>query len=240
MQNLVRCRTSTPADERLDRSGFKANAGYAVAVVHSLLSFAVVAGLLTLVPGLDTALVLRAAVSHGRRYAFASAVGIGCGTLVWGLAAAAGVSTLLAASELAYTALRTAGAVYLAWMGIAMIREGLSSPSARSQAAVDFSPRSVVGAWVRGMGTNLLNPKVGVFYAAMLPQFLPEGMPHLVMGCALALVHNVEGIAWFTVLISAAGAAKTWLSRETVRRGMDTVTGAILLGFGLKLATSHR
>ncbi|MGW5106324.1 LysE family translocator [Nocardia sp. NPDC004123] len=208
-------------------------------MLHSLLSFAVVAGLLTLVPGLDTALVLRAAVSRGRRYAFASAVGIGCGTLVWGAAAAVGVSVLLTASELAYTVLRTAGAIYLVWMGIAMVRDGLRHPST-PEAAVDDSSRSTFGAWVRGLGTNLLNPKVGVFYAAMLPQFLPDGVPHLLMGCALAVVHNVEGMLWFTVIISAAGAAKTWLNRETVRRAMDTVTGAILVGFGLKLATSHR
>ncbi|MFE3258358.1 LysE family translocator [Nocardia sp. NPDC059229] len=74
--------------------------------MHALLSFAVVAGLLTLVPGMDTALVLRAAVSEGRRYAFASAVGIGSGTLVWDVAAAAGVSVLLTTPELAYSVRR--------------------------------------------------------------------------------------------------------------------------------------
>ncbi|MEU1430303.1 LysE family translocator [Nocardia sp. NPDC005746] len=209
-------------------------------MLHSLLSFAAVAGLLTLIPGLDTALVLRAAVSRGRRYAFASAVGIGCGTLMWGAAAAAGVSVLLTASEVAYAVLRTVGAIYLVWMGIAMIRTGLERPIATTEAAVDDSSRGVFGAWARGLGTNMLNPKVGVFYAAMLPQFLPDGVPHLLMGCVLAVVHNVEGMVWFTVIISVAGAAKTWLNRESVRRAMDTVTGAILLGFGLKLASSHR
>lgn len=209
-------------------------------VLHSLLSFAVVAGLLTLVPGLDTALVLRAAVSHGRRHAFASAVGIGCGTLVWGVVAAAGVTVLLTASELAYTVLRVAGAVYLVWMGVAMIRNGLRRRSTTSEVAADDSPRGVFGAWTRGLGTNLLNPKVGVFYAAMLPQFLPDGVPHLLMGCMLAAVHNIEGMLWFAVIISAAGAARRWLNREAVRRAMDTVTGAVLVGFGLRLAASHR
>ncbi|MFE3229715.1 LysE family translocator [Nocardia sp. NPDC059228] len=164
----------------------------------------------------------------------------GCGTLVWGAAAAVGVSVLLTASELAYTVLRTVGAIYLVWMGIAMVRDGLRHPATTPEAAVDDSSRSAFGAWARGLGTNLLNPKVGVFYAAMLPQFLPDGVPHLLMGCALAVVHNVEGMLWFTVIISAAGTTKTWLNRETVRRAMDTVTGAILVGFGLKLATSHR
>ncbi|MEV4123926.1 LysE family translocator [Nocardia sp. NPDC049707] len=209
-------------------------------MVHALLSFAVVAGLLTLVPGLDMALVLRAAVSRGRRYAFATAVGIGSGTLVWGAAAAVGVSVLLTTSELAYTVLRIAGAIYLVWMGTRMIRDGLLYRGAILQDAVDDSPQGVFGAWARGLGTNLLNPKVGVFYVAMLPQFLPAGVPHLLMGCALAVVHNVEGMLWFTTIITAAGLAKTWLSRDTVRRAMDMVTGTVLVGFGLKLATSHQ
>ncbi|MVU82314.1 LysE family transporter [Nocardia sp. ET3-3] len=209
-------------------------------MLHSSLSFAAVAGLLTLVPGLDTALVLRAAVSRGRRHAFASAIGIGCGTLIWGVAAAAGVSVLLTASALAYTVLKTVGAIYLVWMGITMIRDGLRRPVANLEAAVDDSPRSVFGAWARGMGTNLLNPKVGVFYAAMLPQFLPDGVPHLLMGSVLAVVHNVEGMVWFTVIISVAGVAKSWLNQPSVRRVMDSVTGVVLLGFGLRLASSHR
>ncbi|MFE3103166.1 LysE family translocator [Nocardia tengchongensis] len=89
--------------------------------MHAVLSFAVVAGLLTVVPGLDTAVVLRAAVSRGPRNAFATAVGIGCGTLMWGVAAAAGLSALVTASEVAYSGLRIAGAIYLAWMGVGMV-----------------------------------------------------------------------------------------------------------------------
>nr|WP_216911414.1 LysE family transporter [Nocardia noduli] len=92
----------------------------------------------------------------------------------------------------------------------------------------------------RGLGTNLLNPKVGVFYVAMLPQFLPDGVPPLLMGCALAVVHNIEGMLWFTALITVAELARTWLSRDSVRRAMDAVTGVVLVGFGVKLASSHR
>lgn len=208
-------------------------------MLHALLSFAAVAGLLTLVPGLDTALVLRAAVGRGRRQAFATALGIGSGTLVWGAAAAAGVSALLTASELAYTLLRGAGALYLCWMGITMVRAAFR-PRPAVTAPSGEAPGTVFASWAKGLGTNLLNPKVGVFYVAMLPQFLAPGVPHLVMGCALALVHNVEGMAWFTVIICAAGAAKAWLDRDSVRRVMDVITGTVVVGFGLKLATSRR
>ncbi len=208
--------------------------------MQALMSFAVVAGLLTVVPGLDTAIVLRAAVSRGRRYAFATAVGIGSGTLVWGIAAAAGVSALVAASELGYTALRIAGALYLIWMGIGMIRQGVRRSDMTRRPSDTVSPNGILGAWARGLGTNLLNPKVGVFYVAMLPQFLPTGASPLLMGCALAVVHNIEGMIWFTAIIGAATLAKAWLSRDSVRRVMDTLTGTVLVAFGVKLAASHR
>ena len=86
-------------------------------LVQALLSFAIVAGLLTLVPGIDTALVLRSSISKSRSFAFATALGINTGTMVWGIAAAVGVSALLAASELAYRALTMAGAAYMVWLG---------------------------------------------------------------------------------------------------------------------------
>ncbi|MFE2958838.1 LysE family translocator [Nocardia tengchongensis] len=208
--------------------------------MHAVLSFAVVAGLLTVVPGLDTAVVLRAAVSRGPRNAFATAIGIGCGTLVWGVAAAAGVSALVTASEVAYSGLRIAGAIYLVWMGVGMVRAGLRRPAAVPGSEVEESPQGLFGAWARGVGTNLLNPKVGVFYVAMLPQFLPDGVPPLLMGCVLAVVHNVEGMVWFAGIIGAAGAARAWLGRDGVRRGMDVVAGTVVVGFGVKLAVSQR
>ncbi|WP_194900188.1 LysE family translocator, partial [Catenulispora pinisilvae] len=91
-------------------------------VLHTLLSFALVAGLITIIPGLDTAVVLRSALTSGRRQAFAAAFGINAGALVWGAAAATGVSVLLTASHAAYTGLRVVGAVSLLWMGIGMLR----------------------------------------------------------------------------------------------------------------------
>ena len=94
-------------------------------VSQAVLGFAVVAGLLTIIPGIDTALVLRSAISRGRAYAFAAAVGINAGCLVWGVAAAVGASALLAASELAYRILTLAGAAYMVWLGIHLLRASL-------------------------------------------------------------------------------------------------------------------
>lgn len=96
----------------------------------------------------------------------------------------------------------------------------------------------MAGAWARGALTNLLNPKIGVFYVALLPQFLPQEAPPLLGGLLLAMVHNAEGMLWFTVLIFGAGAARSWLERPPARRVIDRVTGTVLVGFGLRLALS--
>ncbi|MEU9889060.1 LysE family translocator [Sphaerisporangium sp. NPDC051011] len=197
---------------------------------------------MTIVPGLDTALVLRSAVTAGRRHAFATALGVNTGVLVWGAAAAVGVSALLTASELAYSALRYAGAAYMVWLGGAMLWRALRG-GGQGHARPDGTDNREGGAgraWMRGLATNLLNPKVGVFYAALLPQFMPEGVPHLAAGVLLALVHNLEGMAWFTVLILVTGLARRVLSRPAVRRAMDGLTGTVLVGFGLRLALSRR
>jgi threonine/homoserine/homoserine lactone efflux protein len=209
-------------------------------------SFAVVAGLVTIIPGLDTALVVRTAVTQGRRRGFAVAFGISTGVLIWGAAAAAGVSALLVASQLAYDAVRAAGAVYLVWLGTAMLwrtwkRRGTAHRDATGSQPV--SPRlqeSALRSWLRGTTTNLLNPKVGVFYVAMLPQFIPAHASHLFMGLVLAGIHDAEGITWFTMLISAAHLARRFLDSSRAHKVMDRITGTVLIGFGLKLALSSR
>lgn len=210
----------------------------------ALASFAVVAGLLTLVPGLDTALVLRSTASHGRAHGFATALGVNSGALLWGAAAAGGATAVLTVSQDAYLALRLVGAAYLLWMGIGMLR-ALRRKESVADALPEARAMSLRGAYRRGLTTNLLNPKIGVFYTAMLPQFIPPHAPHLVMGVLLALVHDVEGLAWFSLLILAADRLRGVLRRlrvrrTTARRALDAVTGTVLIGFGLELALAER
>ena len=196
-------------------------------------------------PGLDTALVVRTAVAHGRRRGFAVALGVSTGILIWGAAAAVGVSELLVTSRVAYDAVRLAGAVYLVWLGAAMLWRTWRGSRAGSDSAAGRSPSAVprggaVQSWFRGVTTNLLNPKIGVFYVAMLPQFIPAGAPHLLMGLTLAGVHDAEGIAWFTLLISAAHMARRVLANGRAHTIVDRITGIVLVGFGLRLAFSQR
>jgi threonine/homoserine/homoserine lactone efflux protein len=203
----------------------------------AVLAFSVVALALTLTPGLDTALVLRAALTRGRRDATATAAGIVAGLFVWGAAAAVGVSALLTASRLAYDVLRYAGAAYLVWFGVRLLVRAV-------RGAVEAEPVGVAGSspWRaarQGLTTNLLNPKVGVFYVALLPQFLPAGSDPLAVGLLLAGVHGLITTAWFTLLIALAAALGARLRRPGTVRAVDGVTGTTLVGFGVRLAVSR-
>ena len=208
-------------------------------VYQAVLSFAVVAGLLTLVPGIDTALVLRSSISRSRGFAFATALGIGTGAVVWGIAAAVGVSALLAASEVAYRLLTLTGAAYMMWLGLSLIwkswRKGEGTAAPAGAASLPGGSQLLKG-WLTGAGTNLLNPKVGVFYIATIPQFIPSGASPLLMGMLLAGVHCVLSMLWFALLIFATGFASKWLKSARSIRVIDRITGTVLVGFGLKLA----
>jgi threonine/homoserine/homoserine lactone efflux protein len=210
-------------------------------LLRDVLSFAVVAGLLTIVPGLDTAMVLRSTAAHGRRHGLATALGVNCGTLVWGGAAALGISALLSASSTAYTIVRICGAVYMLWIGSRLLWHAWRGDmEALAPAGGDSHRRSLGWSWSRGFTTNLLNPKIGAFYVAVLPQFIPPHTSHLAVGLLLASVHDVEGLVWFTAIIFGTHSVRGLLERRAAHRGVDGVTGAALIGFGVKLGLSSR
>jgi len=205
-----------------------------MSVATALALFVVAAGLLTITPGLDTALVLRTAAIEGPRRAMLAALGIACGCLSWGLAVALGLGALLAASEAACTLLKWAGAAYLAWLGFRLILR----PRAQFDLAQAGARRG--NPWLRGFLTNLLNPKVGVFYVSFLPQFTPAGVPAGPFIFLLALIHVTLGVPWTAVLIGATAPLKRWLQRAAVVRWLDRATGAVFLGFGARLALERR
>ncbi|MFJ6424027.1 LysE family translocator [Streptomyces hydrogenans] len=203
----------------------------------ALWSFALVVGLLTLTPGLDTALILRTAALGRRTRAWGVVLGIQTGTLTWGALTSLGVTALLTASHLAYEILRWAGAAYLLWMAGRMIVETFRRGGAGASAEVEVGGADTLsGGWRQGTLTNLLNPKVGVFYVAVLPQFIPAEAPHFAMGLALTSVHVVLGMIWSTVLIASATALGTWLRGARARRVLDRVTGTVIGAFAVRLA----
>ena len=204
-----------------------------------ILSFAAVVGLLTLTPGMDTALILRTAALGEPRRAWGVVSGIQTGTLVWGALTSAGVTALLTASHIAYEVLRWAGVCYLTWMGLTMLwssfrrRDTATEPTVR--AGNSFLP-----GWRRGALTNLLNPKVGVFYVALLPQFIPAGAPAFASGLLLTAIHIGLGTLWSAFLVLLARRLRRALQRPLARRLLDRITGTVIAGFGVRLALSDR
>jgi threonine/homoserine/homoserine lactone efflux protein len=201
----------------------------------ALVAYVAAAALLTLTPGLDTAMVLRTAAVEGPRRAGLAALGITCGCLAWGAAVALGLTALLAASQFAYIALKWAGAAYLAWLGVGL----LLKPRARFDLATSAQAKPG-NWWLRGFLTNLLNPKVGVFYVSFLPQFVPAHVAAGPFMFLLAAIHGALGVIWFAVLIAAASPLKRWLQQPAVVRWLDRVTGVVFLGFGVRLAFDRR
>jgi threonine/homoserine/homoserine lactone efflux protein len=208
-----------------------------VTVAEALGAYVVAAGLLTLTPGLDTALILRTAAVEGPKRAAFAALGINIGCLIWGAAVALGLGALLEASQLAFTVLKWAGAAYLVWLGLNLIlkpRDRFEVAGGAPTGGGDFT-------WMqRGLLTNLLNPKVGVFYVSCVPQFLPGGVPAGPFIFLLAVIHVVIGTCWSACLIAATQPIATALKRPAVVRWLDRATGVVFLGFGVKLALERR
>lgn len=203
-------------------------------------SFVLVVGLVTIAPGVDSALVLRTAALGRRRRAWGVVLGIQTGTLLWGTLTSLGLTALLTASRLAYDTLRWAGAAYLLWLGARMLHATLRRTADHTDDTQGQAPApdNLAGGWRQGVLTNLLNPKVGVFYVAVLPQFIPPGAPHLATGILLACVHVVLGTAWSAALIAFAHALRGWFARPAARRILDRVTGTVLIAFGLRLVAT--
>jgi threonine/homoserine/homoserine lactone efflux protein len=211
----------------------------------ALLSFTFAAVLIVLLPGPDSLVVVRGLVRGGRRGGAATAAGVLCGLVVWVAAAALGLSALLRASEIGYDVLKVAGACYLIWIGVASlvsIRRRSTGSGADAGAEVTDGPMAP-GPLLGGSGfsagflTDILNPKVGVFFVSFLPGFVPA---HHSVGwttLAFGVLFTVLTALYFLGLIYVSGTIATWMSVPRIRRRLDALTGMVLVGFGLRLAT---
>ena len=210
-------------------------------MIQLMLLFIVAATLLTIAPGVDTAMVLRTSTACGRRDGTAASLGICLGLLAWGMSAAFGLTALLAASELAFNVVKWAGAVYLVYLGTKLLMKPRTSASVdRASFESTAKNRGNYGAFYRGFLSNILNPKVGVFYVTFLPQFIPHGMNVAGFSLLLASIHVLITLVWFSFLIALTVPLGRFLSRPRVVRNMDRLTGCVFVGFGVKLAVAKR
>jgi len=227
----------------------------------SLLAFIPVALLLTLLPGADTALVTRNALALGLPGARWTILGILTGCLIHATASALGLSAILATSARAYEIVKYVGAVYLVWIGVQGIlnaRNVVGSesktltrfyqrrPWVSAQRRADGGERSAVSGAVsadpftQGFLTNILNPKVALFYLTFLPQFIPAGAPILRTSLLLAMIHNVLGFAWLSIYAQFVDRQRVALTRPVVKAWLERVTGGALVLLGARLAWSRR
>lgn len=206
----------------------------AMTLAQAVLGFALLAALMTITPGLDTVFVLRQALRGGPRPAFAAAAGIGLGVVFWGVAAAAGVAALFVASQVAYNMLRWAGVAFLLYLAFNYLRSAWRGDSPSLEVA-DTAVDKPGEAFMKGLLTDLLNPKIAVFYLSVLPLFLPAGYPPAAIGALLALIHGAMGMTWFTVVILAAGPMRGYLTSRRGGRIVDATAGVAMAGFAAVL-----
>ena len=201
-------------------------------------SFLVFTVALVLVPGPDVAVTTRNTLAGGRTRGAWTAVGITSSNAVQGLAAAAGLGALVVRSQPLFEVIRWAGVGYLAYLGVQALRSAVAGRYPADELTSGTGTAQRLAGWRQGFLSNITNPKVLVFYLAVLPQFLTpdSGVPTLVL---LALTRAVLGLLYLLLLVAGMHRARAVLSRRPVRRALDAVTGTVLLGFGVRLATER-
>ncbi|MFB7716452.1 LysE family translocator [Nocardia sp. NPDC056100] len=185
-------------------------------------------------PGPDWMIVIRNAAVTGRRAGIACATGVAVGVFTWSIVTAVGIAGLLAASAMAYTVVKLAGAIYLGYLGIRALlaaRRGEYAP-----ATADSGRERGMGlAFRQGLLTNLFNPKCAVFFIALVPQFLPAD-PTVLSTLELGIVCTVANLSWFAALAIGVGALRHAFTRRRVRRALDAVMGSVMVALGLRIA----
>jgi threonine/homoserine/homoserine lactone efflux protein len=194
---------------------------------------------LVLIPGPDFAVVARNTLMAGRRRGWWASLGICTSNAVQGTAAAAGLGALIMRTQPAFEAIKWAGVCYLAFLGLQALRSAARGDYGDAALGVETPVRAAAfGGWRQGFVSNITNPKVLVFYLAVLPQFLhPGASPGWLL--ALAWSHALLSLLYLLAVTAGLARVRQILSRRPVRRAMDTATGTILLGFSARLATEH-
>lgn len=205
--------------------------------IHDLALFVVSGLLLNMMPGPDSLLIMLRSGSQGWRAGSVAALGIGTGTMVHVLAAALGLSALLSASAELFTVIKLMGALYLVYLGGSLLWQGAGSPAVR-EPAVRLPALSYGRIFRQGLLTNVLNPKVALFFLAFVPQFIAPDAPQkalafIVLGC----IFNFNGVIWCHLLaFSTAYASRKVTLPGWLGRWLNRLMGGLFVGLGIKLA----
>ena len=206
-------------------------------MADNFVAFSILATILVLIPGLDFTLVVKYATTKSKKSAVAVMLGITSGLFVWGAFASLGVSAILQTSEFAFNALKIAGVVYMLWMGVGFIWNSFkNAPHTETELSIKSDRR----VFTRGLLSNLLNPKAGVFYISVLPQFIPRASNHLLAGLILTSIHAVITVVYFGLLIYLIDFFKTFFAKPAVVKRLERFSGIAVIGFGAKLLLSQQ
>jgi threonine/homoserine/homoserine lactone efflux protein len=210
--------------------------------MSNYLAFVGISLVVIMTPGPDTALTVRNTLLDGARGGVFTAIGVSVGQLIWALAASAGVVGVLVASAPVFEVLRYAGAAYLIWIGIQTLYSAVR-PAAAMRTAPDRGGRrraGAFGAFRQGVINDLANPKMAAFFASLFPQFVPAESASFAALMLLGVVFSAMTLAWLVAYAFAVAKAGDLLRRSGIRRAIEGVTGAVLIAFGLRLASEHR
>ena len=199
-----------------------------------LVAFVGVAAVLTILPGADMALVMRNVLALGRPKTMLTIAGIASGCVIHATASALGMSAILATSATAFTVMKTAGAAYLVWIGVQSFRPRDAAGASRSKETRATAP------FAQGFLTNVLNPKVAIFYLTFLPQFIAPGEPLLRRSLFLAGIHIAMGVVWLSAYAWFIERLGTVLARPNVKAWLERATGGLLIALGVRLAWDRR
>jgi len=205
---------------------------------QSVLAFSIAALILTITPGNDTILVMRNTMASDRRAGFATMFGICCGTVVHGIFASLGISVILMKSAALFQMVKFIGAGYLIFLGAQSFYNAwkIKKENKIETDIPKLSKRAALSKYfIQGLMTNVLNPKVALFYLSFIPQFIHQGDPAL-KPLFLACIHIVMGICQLSVVILMITKLRKFLVSPKIKAAMEAISGTMLAGFGIKLA----
>lgn len=204
--------------------------------------FVVAVFLLNVTPGPDTAYIVGRSVAQGRGAGLMSSLGISAGCCVHSLACAFGLTALLAASATAFTVIKFVGALYLIYLGVRLIFAQPAAAEAAADARNAGAPKSLRQLFLQGFWTNVLNPKVVLFFVSFFPQFVTTGRDHKALAfLALGVVFVLMTTVWNSFVAWIAGSVTQRFSgKPAVKRWLDRGVGSAFVGLGIKLATASR
>lgn len=208
--------------------------------IHDLALFTLAVFVLNATPGVDMLYTVSRTLTGGWRAGVAASLGVGVGCIVHTLAAAFGLAALMAVSAWAFSLVKWAGAAYLVWLGIGMLREAWSKRAADATAAAPTPPAPLAAVFRQGLLTNVLNPKVALFFLAFLPQFIAPDSEHKTLAfLALGAWSIVQGLLFLLVLVAVTASLRRLGGSPRLARGLNAAGGLLFLGLAARLAQAE-